>query len=139
MIEPISRSVQTPVRRPLNRRVTELILSSTHRIRRSGSFSEDLGANVGNHPEDDVQPMEAVASDVPQSQIEASTSSASEQSVLPEVRVVDTEVAHPMDVDDGVEAEAETAEANRENIKPRRGRPRKSELATGNSEGVSPR
>ena len=47
---------------------------------------------------------------------------------------VDTGVNHPMDVDD-----VEPDLVDRENLKPRRGRPRKSEQVQIVSEGLSPR
>ena len=131
----------TPARKPLNRRVSELIMSSTHRLRRSGSFGDDIPAaevQVG------VTEASNAVDDEPMEDAEVRKSSglwtscpepvASASSPVLVVTDVDTGVNHPMDVDD-----VEPDLVDRENLKPRRGRPRKSEQVQIVSEGLSPR
>ena len=120
-------------------------MSSTRRLRRSGSFSDDVddvpaaaavqvGVTEASNAVED-EPMEV--SEVRKSS-ELLTSCpepvASASSPVLLVTDVDTGVNHPMDVDD-----VEPDLFDRENLKPRRGRPRKSEQVQIVSEGLSPR
>ena len=116
-------------------------MSSTHRLRRSSSFSDDIPAaavHVGvteasNAVEDEPMEVSEVrkSSELLTSRPEPVTSASSPVLLVTDV---DTGVNHPMDVDD-----VEPDLFDRENLKPRRGRPRKSEQVQIVSEGLSPR
>ena len=120
-------------------------MSSTRRIRRSGSFSDDVDdvpaaaevqvgvTEASNAVEDEPMEVSEVrkSSELLTSRPEPVASASSPVLVVTDV---DTGVNHPMDVDD-----VEPDLFDRENLKPRRGRPRKSEQVQIVSEGLSPR